>query len=259
MANRKQWSREELLVAGLLYCRIPFGRFHSSNPELAQVAHALGRTPSALAMKLSNLASVDPTFRSSGRSGLSGASANDRKLWVEMEGDWPKFALEAETAYDRLMAVSCTSERDQEPEVAVEPPDYTGGERAVTRRERVGQRLFRDAVLSAYDFRCCITGLAVPELLNASHIVPWRDDPENRLNPANGLCLSAIHDRAFDKGLITIRDDLTVAVSRGVAEHAGEFFQASLGVFDGQLIAAPEKFSPAPDLLARHRGEIFRG
>lgn len=123
----------------------------------------------------------------------------------------------------------------------------------------VHDSLFRDAVLSAYDFRCCITGLTVPELLNASHIVPWRDDPENRLNPANGLCLSTIHDRAFDKGLITIRDDLTVAVSRGVAEHAWEFFQASLGVFDGQLIAAPEKFSPAPDLLARHRGEIFRG
>jgi len=259
MASRKQWNHDELLVAGLLYCRIPFGRFHSSNPELMPVAQAMGRTSSALAMKLSNIASVDPTFRSSGRSGLSGASANDRALWEEMNSDWPAFAVEAEAAYARLMAEPGVRDEKEEDRMSGGPVDYTGKERAATRRERVGQGLFRDAVLSAYDFRCCITGLALPELLNASHIVPWRENPENRLNPANGLCLSALHDRAFDKGLITIRDDLTVAVARDAAEHAGPFVDTSIGAFQGQPIAAPEKFSPAPELLARHRAEVFRG
>ena len=77
----------------------------------------------------------------------------------------------------------------------------------LTRAQRVGQRLFRDAVLTAYNARCCITGLAVYRLLVAGHIMPWREDPSQRLNPANGLCLSALHDRAFDIGLITIRPD----------------------------------------------------
>jgi hypothetical protein len=258
MATRRPWNRDELLIAGLLYCRIPFGRFHSSNPEIVRVAKALGRTPSALAMKLSNLASVDPTFRSSGRTGLAGASRNDRTLWEEMVADWPAFAVEAEAAFARL-----GEPRAGHGEDAVREPlpgdDYTGAERATTRRERVGQDLFRQAVLSAYDFRCCITGLRLPILLNASHIVPWREDPANRLNPANGLCLSALHDRAFDQGVITILDDLTVAVAHGVASNAGPFFDASIGAYEGLRIAEPEKFSPAPEFLARHRAEVFLG
>lgn len=137
--------------------------------------------------------------------------------------------------------------------------DYVGEERTATRRERLGQGLFRDAVLSAYDFRCCITGLAVAGLLNASHIVPWRHDPDNRLNPANGLCLSALHDRAFDKGFITIRDDLTVAVARRAAEGAGAFFEHAVAAYEGSPIARPEKFAPARDFLAYHRAEIFLG
>ena len=252
MAVRRIWARDELLVAGLLYCRIPFGRFHSRNPEIVRVAKALDRTPDALAMKLSNLASVDPTFRSSGRSGLSGASANDRALWQEMNADWSAFALNSEVALAQL-------EVDQDSGRADQPPDYTGDERVTTRRERVGQSLFRDAVLSAYDFRCCISGLAVPRLLNASHIVPWREDPGNRLNPANGLCLSALHDRAFDTGLITVLEDFTLAVTRNAPADAGTFFESAIGRYEGQSINLPEKFAPAPEFLARHRDEVFIG
>jgi hypothetical protein len=256
---RRTWTRDELLVAGFLYCRIPFGRFHSSNPEIVRVAQAMDRTPGALAMKLSNLASVDPTFRSSGRSGLPGASANDRALWQEMNADWPTFALKVEAAVGHLGIEELGGQHAEQPETTGEAADYTGAERVTTRRERVGQGLFRDSVLSAYDFRCCITGLALPGLLNASHIVPWREDPGNRLNPANGLCLSALHDRAFDKGLITILEDLTVAVATNVSRHAGPFFDSTIGIYEGQPIAAPEKFSPAPGFLAHHRAEVFVG
>lgn len=259
MAANIKWTRSELLVAGLLYCRVPFGQFHSSNPEIVCVAQALGRTSSALAMKLSNLASIDPTFRSSGRSGLSGASNNDRALWEEMNADWPAFAVEAEAAFTQLEIEANGNGEIQAPRKATEPADYTGAERTVTRRERIGQNLFRDAVLSAYDFRCCISGLALPGLLNTSHIVPWRDDPENRLNPANGLCLSALHDRAFDKGIITIRQNLTVMVAQEVAEQTETFFGSAIAAYEGQSIASPEKFSPDPELLAHHRAQVFIG
>ena len=72
------------------------------------------------------------------------------------------------------------------------PP--AGREREATVRLRVNQSFFRDRILSAYNFRCCVTGLTVQPLLTASHIIPWAEDEKNRLNPRNGLCLNALHD-----------------------------------------------------------------
>jgi putative restriction endonuclease len=59
--------------------------------------------------------------------------------------------------------------------------------------------------------RCCISGINVPRLLVASHIKPWSEFPEERLDPRNGLCLSSIHDAAFDAGLITLDKKLSVS------------------------------------------------
>jgi len=66
MPSRRPWSRQELLAAGFLYCRIPFGRFHQHNTEIIQAAEVIGRTPSAVAMKLCNLASLNPVITESG-------------------------------------------------------------------------------------------------------------------------------------------------------------------------------------------------
>src|SRR5690554_3868211 len=97
-----KWTRQQLLVAFALYCRMPFGKFHQHNPEIIHYAELLGRTPSALAMKLSNIASLDPVFTASGRRGLHGASSNDRKMWEEMESDWHAFAAQSEEALNHL-------------------------------------------------------------------------------------------------------------------------------------------------------------
>ncbi|MEJ1958213.1 MAG: HNH endonuclease signature motif containing protein [Nitrosomonadales bacterium] len=78
----------------------------------------------------------------------------------------------------------------------------------------------------------------------ASHIVPWRNDEENRLNPRNGLCLSMLHDKAFDVGIITIAEDMTVKVSRKQASNADHFFDSALFTYDGKPIALPAKFRP---------------
>ena len=78
---------------------------------------------------------------------------------------------------------------------------------------RRGQQFFRQTILNAYGVRCCISGINVPRLLVASHIKPWRDFPKERLDPRNGLCLSSLHDAAFDAGLITL-DKLTLDVAQ---------------------------------------------
>ncbi len=249
---RSVWTRKQLLVAFALYCRLPFGRLHHRNPEIIQVAAAIGRTPSALAMKLSNIASLDPALTSTGRKGLTGASANDRAMWDEMHSGWEKFAATSAKALAEL-----APEADNIPNID-DWDNRVGEERMAQRKIRVGQAFFRSAVLSAYNERCCISGLSPPALLVASHIVPWRVDKLNRTNPHNGLLLSALHDKAFDAGLITINDDLTVRVSDKHAPVDDVFFARAIASYEGQQIAAPEKFGPDLNFLAYHRENIFQ-
>ncbi|MCX9157566.1 HNH endonuclease [Niveibacterium sp. 24ML] len=102
-----------------------------------------------------------------------------------------------------------------------------------------------------------MSGVSEPRLLIASHIVPWSKDKQNRLNPSNGLCLSAIHDRAFDTGLITLSDDFRVIVSDELKRRDEAFVQAVFLPLEGCAIALPERFVPDSAFIARHRAEEF--
>ena len=247
------WTRQQLLVAFNLYCRMPFGKMHSRNPEIIKYAKLIGRTPSALAMKLTNIASLDPAITSTGRKGLEGASAADKAMWEEMQADWEPFVVEAQQALSTLGTTTELKADVSDASIADDAVDYTGTNRLIQATTRIGQDFFRRAVLSAYDYRCCITGLAVPSLLVASHIVPWRTDTKNRLNPRNGLCLSMLHDKAFDVGIITIAEDMTVRIAQKHANDADHFFRSALLAFDRKPIALPEKFRPHAEFLAYHR------
>ncbi len=82
-------------------------------------------------------------------------------------------------------------------DVLDEVPDIAEGKTTTAIVQvRVNQARFRRAILASYNATCCMSGLRVPKLLVASHIVPWSIDTQNRLNPSNGLCLSALHDHA---------------------------------------------------------------
>lgn len=83
MAQGRDWTEEETCRVLELYQRLPFGKFHQTNPDVVALAEVLERSPSAVAMKLSNLASLDPAITSSGRKGLDGATQLDKKIWAE--------------------------------------------------------------------------------------------------------------------------------------------------------------------------------
>lgn len=251
MPARTGWTRQQLLLAFGLYCQMPFGKMHSRNPEIVKNAESIGRTPSALAMKLANIASLDPAITSTGRKGLASVSAADRAMWQEMQADWDQFAVRIQKAQEDFGLVDNGTFGS---DVAT---DYTGGNRTVQAMARVGQNFFRRAVLSAYGYKCCITGLAMPKLLVASHIVPWRIDEANRLNPRNGLCLSILHDKAFDLGIITVTDEMTVKVSERHKTNSDQFFRTALAAYDGKPIALPDKFRPHADFLSYHRTNVF--
>ncbi|TAN50199.1 MAG: HNH endonuclease [Methylococcaceae bacterium] len=257
MQSRTGWSRDQLLVAFYLYCRMPFGKMHRGNPDIVRFAGLIDRTPSALAMKLTNIASLDPAITSTGRKGLEGASAADRAMWDEMQRDWANFALETQNAV-RQIEGGVIELCNVEPYIQSDAEDYEGGEKLVATKVRVGQSFFRSAVLSAYGFRCCISELAVPQFLIASHIIPWRVDARNRINPKNGLCLSVLHDKAFDSGLIGITADMTVMVSPKLKAFNDRFITETIIQFDGRPLRLPEKFFPSQEFLAYHREVIFQ-
>lgn len=149
MASNKGWTRQELLIAFGLYCQMPFGKLHSRNPDIIKCAEQIGRTPSALAMKLTNIASLDPAITSTGRKGLSGASSADRKMWEEMQNDWESFALASETAIANIMQGEdnlATIEYEDAEE------DYVGLNKEIKTKARIGQSFFRRSVLSAYNY-----------------------------------------------------------------------------------------------------------
>lgn len=258
MEVKSGWSRAQLLVAFYLYCRMPFGKMHRGNPEIIRLSTAIGRTPSALAMKLTNIASLDPAITGTGRKGLAGASAADRAMWEEMQANWENFAIESQTTVSQLLDADVGLDVENE-DASEEFVSYEGVSKVASTMVRVGQSFFRSAVLSAYHYRCCITGIAIPKLLVASHIVPWRADTANRLNPRNGLCLSMLHDKAFDIGIICLTDDLTVRVSKKYPSDTDPFFRDAVLAYDGKPINVPEKFRPNTDFLAYHREHIFGG
>jgi hypothetical protein len=258
MSTRASWSKEQLKLAFNLYCQLPFGRLSKGTPEIIELAELIGRTPSAVAMKLVNLASLDPAITGSGRKGLGNASALDREVWEEFHADWDGLATECLQLEETLRAEKGLP-TEHEQEAAELPEDYTGETRQVLTEQRIRQNYFRRAVLSSYRGRCCMSGLSEPRLLIASHIVPWSRDRENRLNPSNGLCLSALHDKAFDQGFITLDEDYRVLLSAELLHRDDACVRQVFLPLAGKQIELPERFMPDQAFLARHREVEFKG
>lgn len=208
-------------------------------------------------MKLTNFASLDPKIVSTGRRGLTKTSKADRDIWNEMMSNWNYIAAEIDQTAHRFVLIPTHQEALEQPQ---DDADYTGLTKTTLIEARVGQRFFRQAVLSAYDFKCCITGLAAKELLVASHIVPWRVDSSNRLNPRNGLCLSALHDRAFDQGLITISESFHLLLSPRISKmKPNRYIDDAFLTYADKPIIIPAKFVPDLALLKYHRETLFCG
>lgn len=255
--SSNRWTREQLKLAFNLYCQLPFGKLHSRNAEIIDLAALIGRTPSAVAMKLVNFASLDPAITSTGRSGLGNASSLDRDVWEEFHADWERLAVECALLNQQLREWKTELIDIPEADSEFELADYSGETRQVLTEQRIKQSFFRRAVLASYRGKCCMSGLSDSRLLVASHIVPWSKDKANRLNPSNGLCLSALHDKAFDKGLITLSDDFKIIVSGELKKRDEAFVKEVMLPLEGREIERPERFSPEPALIAWHRNVFF--
>jgi putative restriction endonuclease len=262
--KRRNWTRDELIVAFNLYCQLPFGQLHRQSPKVIELAKLIGRSVNSVAMKLVNFASLDPTHQARGVSGLKNASAADRAVRDEFNEDWEALAAESELAFRSLREQrGAPPPAQQEPDEWGVESEWAKGEETEARRVatvRLGQAFFRRVVLSSYFERCCICQLPIRALLVASHIVPRAASPSLRANPRNGLCLCAMHDRAFDRGLITIDAPFALRVGSKLHDAASRSVVAThFLAFAGAPLHLPEKFRPNEDYCAYHREHVFAG
>lgn len=246
--NHRPWTRDEHILAFNLYCKIPFGRQHQGALEVIELAKVLGRSPGSVALKLNNFSRLDPELQARGIRGMAHGAKGELEVWRDFEDDPEFLAFESE----RLLAQFTGRTVEEVAEIDEADLPGEGRERERMVRVRVNQHFFRKVVLASYEYKCCVTGLAVPELLVASHIVGWARDSKQRMNPRNGLCLNALHDRAFDCGLMYLDQDLKVRYRPELTRRPASMGTEWLIGFEGKPISVPRKFRPDLVLVEAH-------
>ena len=262
IVKNRLWSRQEILLCIDLYCRLPYRKLRQTTPEVRELAELLGRTPSAISMRACNYASLDP-IESKRVKGLVHLAKSDISVWNEIHSDWQKFTLEIDQLKRMMINNAITANnkvycetKNQDLNISI----HFGGDKEQMVCARIGQQFFRDAVLTAYGHRCCITGLHHDTLLVTSHIKPWKySDPKTeRTNPRNGLCLSPLYDKAFDAGLMTLDDQYRVVFSPAIKDCASkQVAQRFFHNYGGKKINLPVRFWPESLFLEYHRTNIF--
>jgi len=253
--GQKLWSRDELVLAINLYCKLPFGRLHQRNPEIIILAKLINRTPGSVAYKLVNFASLDPSLKARGIKGAINASKLDKEIWNEFINNWDILPYESEKLLAKFE--NTTIEKlNHIPENEL-PKDGKTREQIV--KVRVNQSFFRSSILASYNNTCCITGIQQTELLIAGHIKPWGIDEKNRLNPQNGIAINGLHDKAFETGLITITPDYKIKVSSILAkQNKNQSIKEFFLKYDNQSIILPSRFWPDKEFLEYHNDIRFK-
>lgn len=253
--GQRLWSREELILAINLYCLLPFGKLHRNNPEIVKLSKLIDRTPSSVAYKLVNFASLDPSLKARGIKGASNASNLDKEIWNEFYNNWDILPYESE----KLKASKYQTSIEKEYLIDEQELLKEGKVREQLVKIRVNQIFFRQSILASYNLTCCITGIQQPELLIASHIRPWGLDEKNRLNPRNGIAINGLHDKAFENGLMTITPDYKIKISSILLKQTNniaiiEYFNR----YHNKEMILPSRFLPEIEFLKYHNQERFK-
>lgn len=225
---------------------------HQRNPKIIELAALIGRTPGSIAYKLVNFASLDTRLK---QKGMSNASKLDKAVWAEYMQNWDEQFIEGET----ILAKKKHTTIEKLYNINLDEYKQVEG-REVERmvKVRVNQSIFRGVVMTNFDNQCCITGIRMTDMLVASHIAPWGKHEKDRLNPKNGLALNALHDKAFDKHLITVTEDLIIKISSRFYDHKETIsIKQNFIDHDGRSLIAPKNFYPDAEFLKMHN-DLFK-
>lgn len=255
MMKQQLWSREELILAFNLYLKIEFGKTHKGNAQVIELAHIIGRTPSAVGMRLGNFASLDPYHQQRGIGGLKNSGIQVQKIWDEFYNNQEELVFESEKILAERQNLTL---EEKYKDLLFDIKDLKGETKLRQVKTRVNQSVFRQMVLANYSSKCAISGIDLPDLLFASHILPWSKDENERLNPANGICLSSLYDCAFDKGYISLDKDYKILLSTTLKKkESSDYYNSYFMPIENKMIVNPIKYLPKQEFLEYHRDVIF--
>lgn len=256
-------------MAFALYIVLEPRECDDKGPDVQRLAFFLHRTPSAVALKIWNIAAYDTNRKAHGRVGMQHGSKLDAQVW-QWHKETPDTFMEEcldllqnalwEANRVNFSPTPLASDRHSSLETAsrilsTHVPE--GKERVALTLQRVNQSYFRNSLMQNYLHTCCITGIQIPTLLIASHIKPWKaSTPTEKTAASNGLLLNAFHDQAFDQGLISIDDDYRIMVNHDKVKHS-EANDEWIYKFEGQKITLPSVGQPSHEFIEYHHKHIF--
>ena len=253
--ERKLWTKEELVLVFNLYLKLPFGKMHTRTPEIIEMANLLGRTVNSIAIRLTNFAACDPYHQNRGVKGMVGGIKQCQPIWDEFFNNQEELIFLSEQI---LAEKEHQTIETKFGELLFDIKDFKGETKIREVKTRVNQNVFRQIVVANYSGKCAITGIDIPELLFASHIIPWSKNEEERLNPENGICLSALYDKAFDKGLIGLNEKYQVMISDKLKQkHNADYYGKYFAPIVNQSLILPARYLPKKDFIQYHLDEIF--
>jgi putative restriction endonuclease len=253
----KLWTRDELILAFNLYLKLPFGKMHSRNPDIIHLANIVGRTSNSIALRLVNFASVDPYHQNRGVVGMKGGIKQVQPIWDEFIQNKEALIFESERILAEKENQTIETKFD---DLLFDIGNLKGETKIREVKTRVNQNYFRQVVVANYSGKCAISGIDIPDLLVASHIIPWSKNIEERLNPENGICFSPLYDKAFDKGYISINEKFQILISSQLKKKEKEgYYSKYFSHLSATKLFLPKKYHPKKEFLQYHLDLIFKG
>lgn len=255
--ERKLWTKDELILTFNLYLKLPFGKMHTRTPEIIELSKIIGRTVNSVTIRLTNFAACDPFHQNRGVKGMVGGIKQCQPIWDEFFSNQEELIFLSEKILAEKQSTTIESKFND----ILNDIDYENLNSSSVLRQvktRVNQSFFRQIVVTNYNNKCAISGIDLPELLVASHIIPWSINKKERLNPENGICFSSLYDKAFDKGLITLSEDYKIILSNDLKKSKEqEFYKDFFQIFENKQILDPLKYLPKLDFIKYHQDKIF--
>lgn len=159
----------------ILYLKLPFGKMHSKTPEVIEMANLIGRSTSSISIRLGNFASCDPDHQNRGVKGMVGGIKQCQPIWDEFFTNQGELIFLSESILAEKESLTIESKFD---ELLFDLRNLKGESKIREVKTRVNQNVFRQIVVANYSVKCAISGIDLPELLFASHIIPWSKNEE---------------------------------------------------------------------------------
>jgi putative restriction endonuclease len=244
-----------MILAFNLYLKLPFGKMHRRTPEIIELANLMERSVNSVTLRLVNFASCDPYHQQRGVKGMVGGLKQCQPIWDEFANNREALVFESERILAEYQNKTIETKFQ---DLLFDIKDLKGETKIREVKTRVNQSVFRLIVMANYNRQCAITGIDIPDLLFASHIIPWAANEQERLNPENGICLSALYDKAFDKGLIGFDKNFQVVFSTNLQKNKGkDYFAKYFAPIEKAELQMPQKYLPKREFLEWHLDTIF--